>query len=305
MRNYVDFVEGTDGRAVAGAFVRVLTYPAGTDALLYADSDGVVPIANPVRTDNTGEFAFYAADGHYTLEVTGAGLSPQTVTDISIFDGDTLLAAAASAAGAAGSAASAAASAAIAAAAAGVASTAGNSIIRATWVILNGITGTAGQNAVVLSSDTGTHTDPVVGGTVANGGIFQYSTAPAGWQRIGDTESISAATSAAAAATSATASATSATASATSATQASGFKDQAAAIAAALGAGGSYLERVQYFTGVGPWNVTNTPFVSVTKVCIDGRFYRTNNFSIAGASVLAVVAIPGLQATSLVDIYHI
>jgi hypothetical protein len=40
------------------------------------------------------------------------------------------------------------------------------------------------SGAIVLDTDTGTHTDPVVGGTVANGGIYRYSASPAGWQRV-------------------------------------------------------------------------------------------------------------------------
>lgn len=58
----------------------------------------------------------------------------------------------------------------------------------ATWVILNGLTGASvGQGAEVLDSDTGTHTDPVVGGTVSNAGRYTWSASPAGWQRIGGT----------------------------------------------------------------------------------------------------------------------
>jgi lysophospholipase L1-like esterase len=58
----------------------------------------------------------------------------------------------------------------------------------ATWTALNAITGTAaGQGAEVLDADTGTHTDPVVGGTVANAGRFTWSASPAGWKWIGAT----------------------------------------------------------------------------------------------------------------------
>lgn len=45
----------------------------------------------------------------------------------------------------------------------------------------------AGQGAEVLDTDAGTHTDPVAGGTVSNGGRYSWSTSPAGWRRIGDT----------------------------------------------------------------------------------------------------------------------
>lgn len=58
----------------------------------------------------------------------------------------------------------------------------------ATWAVLSGLTGsTAGQGAEVLDSDTGTHTDPVVGGTVNNAGRYSWSVIPAGWQRIANT----------------------------------------------------------------------------------------------------------------------
>lgn len=58
----------------------------------------------------------------------------------------------------------------------------------ATWAVLSGLTGSvAGQGAEVLDSDTGTHTDPVVGGTVPNAGRYTWSASPAGWRRIGDT----------------------------------------------------------------------------------------------------------------------
>ena len=57
-----------------------------------------------------------------------------------------------------------------------------------TWVLLNGITGSVdGEGAEVLDTDTGTHTDPVAGGTVNNAGRYSWSATPAGWRRIGDT----------------------------------------------------------------------------------------------------------------------
>lgn len=58
----------------------------------------------------------------------------------------------------------------------------------ATWAALATLTGTtAGEGAEVLDTDTGTHTDPVVGGTVANAGRYSWSASPAGWRRIGGT----------------------------------------------------------------------------------------------------------------------
>lgn len=58
--------------------------------------------------------------------------------------------------------------------------------VAATWAALSVITGSvAGVGASVIDADTGTHTDPVAGGTVANAGVYTWSTAPVGWKRIG------------------------------------------------------------------------------------------------------------------------
>ncbi len=55
----------------------------------------------------------------------------------------------------------------------------------ATWAELNAITGTAeGQAGVVTGTDAGSHTDPVVGGSVSNVGRYSWSASPAGWQRV-------------------------------------------------------------------------------------------------------------------------
>lgn len=62
---------------------------------------------------------------------------------------------------------------------------------------------TLGTVAEVPTTDAGTHTDPVFGGTVNNTGIFRWSVSPAGWGRISDTSAASAAPYAAAAAASA------------------------------------------------------------------------------------------------------
>lgn len=60
-------------------------------------------------------------------------------------------------------------------------------VVAATWTALAAITGTrAGQPGRVALTDAGTHTDPVVGGTVPNTGEYAWSTSPAGWRRIGD-----------------------------------------------------------------------------------------------------------------------
>ena len=56
-----------------------------------------------------------------------------------------------------------------------------------TWAILAANPGTRSlQPGSVPTTDAGTHTDPVVGGTVANSGSFRWSVSPAGWKRIGN-----------------------------------------------------------------------------------------------------------------------
>lgn len=92
----------------------------------------------------------------------------------------------------------------------------------ATYAELAAVTPTTGDGtpAEVPTSDAGTHTDPVVGGTVDNSGIYSYSTSPAGWERIADVDAVSAEPFATAAAASATAAATSATDAAASAVEA-------------------------------------------------------------------------------------
>jgi len=58
----------------------------------------------------------------------------------------------------------------------------GNSIVQDTWVHLSAITGTfLGEKAEVYG-DGGTHTDPVVGGSVSNTGVYAWSVSPAGWK---------------------------------------------------------------------------------------------------------------------------
>lgn len=56
----------------------------------------------------------------------------------------------------------------------------------ATWAQLSSVAGTRVGQPGQATSDSGTHTDPVVGGTVNNKGEYRWSTSPAGWQRVGD-----------------------------------------------------------------------------------------------------------------------
>lgn len=77
------------GIAVPNASVLVLDYPGGTTATIYSDN-GVTVAANPLTTDANGAFGFYAADGHYSLQITGnvggVAITPVTVPDILLTD---------------------------------------------------------------------------------------------------------------------------------------------------------------------------------------------------------------------------
>jgi len=54
------------------------------------------------------------------------------------------------------------------------------------WAVLATITGTRAGQPAEVPEDVGSHTDPVVGGTVPNSGIFRWSASPAGWRRAGN-----------------------------------------------------------------------------------------------------------------------
>lgn len=85
MQKYQSVVQYNTGVAVAGASVTVKNYPSGTVATIYSDN-GTTPTANPITTDSTGRFGFYAADGRYSMEITGVSLNPYTVTDVLLED---------------------------------------------------------------------------------------------------------------------------------------------------------------------------------------------------------------------------
>ncbi len=75
----------------------------------------------------------------------------------------------------------------------GLESVAGSRLSYSTYAVLaTNVSAPANTSAEVPPTDTGTHTDPVVGGVVNNTGIFSWSVSPAGWQRISDVDALSA-----------------------------------------------------------------------------------------------------------------
>lgn len=85
MKKYFNTVEdATTGRPVANAEVSVFD-GGGNLALLYSD-DGVTLTNNPVRTNSTGYFEFYVADGNYTIEVSYNGAVKASIADVEIIE---------------------------------------------------------------------------------------------------------------------------------------------------------------------------------------------------------------------------
>ena len=57
---------------LSGAVVQVLT-TSMVAATIYSDAGGLIPLANPVTTDGSGNFTFYAATGQYILTISYSG----------------------------------------------------------------------------------------------------------------------------------------------------------------------------------------------------------------------------------------
>lgn len=85
MQRFFDVVQTQSGRAIPGASVFV--YVGGTSSLatLYSDN-GVTPTTNPLTTNNDGEYAFYAANGVYTLVITATNYNGETRPGTVLFD---------------------------------------------------------------------------------------------------------------------------------------------------------------------------------------------------------------------------
>jgi Pectate lyase superfamily protein len=84
MQPYTDVLFSTAG-PVRNVNVTVNNYPSGTVATIYADN-GVTVTTNPLLTGNDGRFLFYAADGFYTITVSGAGIQTATIGPILLQD---------------------------------------------------------------------------------------------------------------------------------------------------------------------------------------------------------------------------
>lgn len=89
MQRYFDVVQNRQGTAVVGATVTV--YDAnGNLATLYSNNSGAAS-SNPVYTNSDGEYAFYAANGTYSITITQAGYVTETKPGVVLFDPEDIL----------------------------------------------------------------------------------------------------------------------------------------------------------------------------------------------------------------------
>lgn len=84
MQRYFDTVLNNKGEPAVGLTVTVMD-SNGNKATLYSDN-GATQASNPLLTDRNGEFAFYVANGHYSITISGNGIAPLTIPDVLIQD---------------------------------------------------------------------------------------------------------------------------------------------------------------------------------------------------------------------------
>lgn len=85
MQRFFDVVQDRSGNCIPNALVYVYVGSTGTLATLYSDN-GVTSLFNPVTTNSDGEYAFYAANGTYTLSIQATGYTTDTRPGTVLFD---------------------------------------------------------------------------------------------------------------------------------------------------------------------------------------------------------------------------
>jgi hypothetical protein len=84
MQRYFDVVQNRQGTAVVGATVTVYD-SNGNLATLYSNNSNAAT-SNPVYTNADGEYAFYAANGTYTIQIAATGYAGETKPGVVLFD---------------------------------------------------------------------------------------------------------------------------------------------------------------------------------------------------------------------------
>jgi hypothetical protein len=86
MQKYFDAVLTSSGTPAAGASVSVTVTATGLPATIYSDNGSTVIAGSTVTADASGEYAFYAANGRYTLTISYAGYVAEVRSDVVLFD---------------------------------------------------------------------------------------------------------------------------------------------------------------------------------------------------------------------------
>jgi len=88
MQRFFDVVQNRQGTALVGASITVYD-GSGNLATLYSTNfsvTGIGPTSNPVFTNSDGEYAFYAANGTYSLVISYNNYTSETRVGVILFD---------------------------------------------------------------------------------------------------------------------------------------------------------------------------------------------------------------------------
>ena len=83
MQKYINNVQDTFGNAIGSVTVTIRTNPGGVLATIFSSNSGGAK-SNPFTNNSDGEFAFYAVDGRYDIELTGP--VTETKFDVRLLD---------------------------------------------------------------------------------------------------------------------------------------------------------------------------------------------------------------------------
>jgi hypothetical protein len=86
VQKYQNSIQDLKGNAVAGASIAVYIFGTASLATIYSDNGVTVIAPGALLSDAEGEFAFYAVNGRYNVQVVAAGLASQTTYDVLLFD---------------------------------------------------------------------------------------------------------------------------------------------------------------------------------------------------------------------------